>query len=356
MRRLVQQEIESAGSDSFLDIVSNIVGILIILVMVVSVRVKNAPQVAIANQESEKQEQKKQTDEELASSQAKNESIQKELKQWASDNRSIQHYVEQMGQQINKMKLAIAMQDQQRETLSLMVAVIEKKLSSHREQLNEDQQRELALKNNMADARKKLGNIKRRKTFLDAIEAETVQIENFPTPLSKPVFNNEVHFRLSAGRIVKIPLAELIEITKIAAQKQVQQLNRVPEITQTVGPVGGFSLRYTIGRVALSDSLRADTGRRFAVGFKRWEVVPIGSGLGETMAEAFAPESQFRLTLSTLNPKAATITVWTYPDSFNEFRQLKKNLYLAGFSVAGRPLPQDAPIAGSPRGTKSAAQ
>ena len=43
MSRARHNESESAGGDSFLDIVSNIVGILIILVMVAGARVKNHP-------------------------------------------------------------------------------------------------------------------------------------------------------------------------------------------------------------------------------------------------------------------------------------------------------------------------
>ena len=43
MSRTRNHESESAGGDSFLDIVSNIVGILIILVMVAGARVKNYP-------------------------------------------------------------------------------------------------------------------------------------------------------------------------------------------------------------------------------------------------------------------------------------------------------------------------
>jgi hypothetical protein len=39
MRRYRSAEVESAGQDSFLDVVTNIVGILIILVMVIGGRV-----------------------------------------------------------------------------------------------------------------------------------------------------------------------------------------------------------------------------------------------------------------------------------------------------------------------------
>jgi hypothetical protein len=38
------------------------------------------------------------------------------------------------------------------------------------------------------------------------------------------------------------------------------------------------------------------------------------------------------------------------------YRTLREQLYQRGYSVAGRPLPEGQPIAGSPFGSKSAAQ
>jgi hypothetical protein len=78
--------------------------------------------------------------------------------------------------------------------------------------------------------------------------------------------------------------------------------------------------------------------------------------MGETIDEAMDPQSNLRAVLARHKSRDTTITLWTYPDSFGEFRRLKKELYLLGFPIAGRPLPADAPIGGSPRGSKSAAQ
>ena len=38
------------------------------------------------------------------------------------------------------------------------------------------------------------------------------------------------------------------------------------------------------------------------------------------------------------------------------FREMRKQMHERGYSVAGRPLAQGQPIAGSPHGSKSAAQ
>ena len=57
-----------------------------------------------------------------------------------------------------------------------------------------------------------------------------------------------------------------------------------------------------------------------------------------------------------MEPSRTTITIWVYPNSFEQFRQLKAELFKLGYLTAGRPLPEDFPIGGSPDGTRSAAE
>ena len=74
------------------------------------------------------------------------------------------------------------------------------------------------------------------------------------------------------------------------------------------------------------------------------------------MREALKEGSQFRQVLATLRPKQTVVTVWTYPDSFGDFRVLKSWLFDRGYASAARPLPFDQPISGSPEGSRSSAQ
>jgi hypothetical protein len=48
--------------------------------------------------------------------------------------------------------------------------------------------------------------------------------------------------------------------------------------------------------------------------------------------------------------------VKVYPDGFEAFRQIRKELYRLGYTVAARPLSAGTSISGSPDGSKSAAQ
>jgi hypothetical protein len=82
----------------------------------------------------------------------------------------------------------------------------------------------------------------------------------------------------------------------------------------------------------------------------------VSSQLGEPIDAALKPGSNFRRSLEMLSPRTYTITVWSYPDSFGEFRKLQQDLYALGYSVAARPLPEGAPIGASPHGTKSSAE
>jgi hypothetical protein len=130
------------------------------------------------------------------------------------------------------------------------------------------------------------------------------------------------------------------------------------EMTDTVGPVGGFRLRYRLERVDTPTHIQLETGHTGSlVRLVRWELIPVASDLGESLDTALADGSRFRAALPPVGRSAPpTVTIWTYPDSFAELRALKERLHATGYLVAVRPLPQGVPIGGSPQGTHSAAQ
>ena len=95
---------------------------------------------------------------------------------------------------------------------------------------------------------------------------------------------------------------------------------------------------------------------RFTVQLKRWTLLPESEEVGETLERALAEGSAFRRAVAEARARGSAITMWTYPDSFDLLRKLKKELYPAGIAVAARPLPEGILISGSPSGTKSAAE
>ena len=338
MRRPAQENRTDPGHDSFLDIVANIVGILIILVMVTGLRVRNATVEAAS------------ADETLRAEAAALE------KEQASANSMRRDVLDAAGkvQQLARERL---LRQQERDRLATLVAAWEHKIEAHRCQLDGDARRTFDLQVRLSDARAELESLRQEHAVAQAADAPPIRIESLPTPLSKPVDGREAHFQLRGGHVVFIPLEELLEEFKEDARAKARTLLEQPELTDVVGPVGGFRLRYTLVRRQITDETAIAAGRAGTYAtLSRWTLIPMSGQLGEPLDVALGPSSRFRSALGQFNPARATITLWTYPDSFAEFRELKEELYRLGFSTAARPLPHDAPIGGSPEGTKSAAE
>ena len=193
------------------------------------------------------------------------------------------------------------------------------------------------------------------KLAIDQKKPEVLQ--HVATPIAKTVFVREEHFRLKAGRLLYVPLNEMTAQLRSEAPKKAWKLERATKITETIGPNQGFQMRYTLSRNRVP--FQTDSGIRAVremVELDRFVMVPVGNAPGETVEQAMEPTSAFRSRLSGWNPRETIVTVWTYPDSFGEFRELKAKLYDVGFLTAARPLPANQLISGSPDGTRSAAQ
>ena len=336
MRRSRAQPMEMAGQDSFLDIVANIVGILIILVMVVGVRAGSAPveapPAAIASQP-------------------------RELTGLASENSSLEYDVHRLHQQSSRVKQEIARRSHERDQLATYVAAVREELDKRRAALDGESRQQYDLRREFDQARSELDRIRREAQAARAVQPETVMIQSLPTPLSKTVHGKEAHFQLRAGHLAFIPLEPLLEEFRATARHKVWKLKDRAQMTETVGPIGGFRLRYELGRFDVPFEAQVETGRGGSVvELVEWELLPVSAQLGEPVETALAPRSQFRTVLDTLDPRATTITIWTYPDSFAEFRRLKAELHALGYPTASRPLPEGQSIGGSPEGTRSAAQ
>ncbi len=87
-----------------------------------------------------------------------------------------------------------------------------------------------------------------------------------------------------------------------------------------VGPRNGFEFRYTMDVV--TDRGRGIVGLRA----KEFQLVPVGVQLGETIEQALSRKSEFRNALAAHSPRDTTVTLWTYPDSFEAYRQMKEEL------------------------------
>jgi len=341
MRRPRGQEIDQAGSDSFLDVVANMVGIMIILVMIVSVRAKNSPP-----------ESKEQAPPAAAIS-----SPEKVLKPLALESTALQADVHRLSEQSQQLQIDLAGRTAQRDQLALAAAAMEEEIQNQRAKLDQTSQGDFDIRSKFAIARQELEKLQQQRDALQLAPPQQIKVQSLPTPISKTVHGQELHFQVRGGRVTSIPLDDLLETFQNTARHKVWKLDEQAVMTDTIGPIGGFRMRYELGRFDIPAAEVQRTGRGGTViRLVKWELLPVSLDLGETADEALKPNSEFLKSFERKDPSRVTITLWTYPDSFDTFRRLKAHLHSGGFAAAGRPLPEDQPIGGSPDGSRSAAQ
>jgi multidrug efflux pump subunit AcrA (membrane-fusion protein) len=332
MRRPPTDHTADIGSDSFLDVVTNIVGILIILVMVVGMRAKNAP--------LESAESANETD--IAAA-AETESL-------FAEGAAVEADIHRLHRQALGLEQELALQDAGRNQLAVIITMAEKELDERKAQLDDRQRQQFEQQAQLATARSDLAEIERQ-AELAAVDARpAVEVKAFPTPISKTVYGKEVHFQLSDGHVAYIPIEELFELARDETRAHMTRVTDLDNRVLTVGPKQGFEMHFTIDVIVNSRQ------GQMAVRSKEWQVVPVQARLGEAADEALGAGSNFRRVLAQYSPKDTTVTIWTYPDSFGEYRTLNEALHRLGYAAAGRPLPEGFPIGGSPHGSKSAAQ
>lgn len=175
------------------------------------------------------------------------------------------------------------------------------------------------------------------------------------TPISRVVEGKEIHFHVKQNRVAYVPLLELVERMKPQLKRQREWLLKYREHNGQVGPYRGFVLDYVVVRQRLSGLETARNGGMARVLPLLLKFEPHEELVRESLAEALRPGSVFIRELQMADVNTA-ITFWVYPDSYGLYRQLKEFAHAEGFTVAARPLEEGDVIQASPWGSKSAGQ
>ncbi len=340
MSRRNRREEASGDHDSFLDIVANIVGILIILVVLVGVRAKHAP-VAASISDPTLQAVKTEVRDDLATEQR------------------IHGDILELNRRGQKLAEEAILHDRRRNELAMRVSLAQRYIESRRDRLDDDARTDYDLRRRLAEQQAKLGATIRKSILAqeEKSDVKPIDLEHHPTPISHTVHGKEIHIQLRDSRVVIVPFDKLIDQFKGEFERKAYRLQHQRVLTDKLGPIDGFRLRYTIERIDVTPELYQQTGHTGSIiRLRRVEFLPSNNRLGETVEEALAEGSDFRRVLARHRPGRTTVTLWTYPDGFDDFQKIKKLLYQLGFSTAARPLPFDMPISASPEGSRSAAQ
>ena len=351
-RRARENEDLEGGQDSFLDVTSNLVGVLIILIMIAGVRVRRATTaleasavaVAIA-EDSEYDAEERARRAFYAETVAKVEALSEQVR---ATQESTREFDERAAMVQNQADAA----EREYQALFEARAAVDAILENESQKKSETEKRVFDLKSEILAKEQKRDAMRREKEALEASRPNAIALQNVPTPLAKRVDDCvEGHFRLKGGKISHVPVSALEERLKLFVKNYRGDLT--PRIMEDrIGPYEDYYFQY---RLKL-DSHRTAEGVGYSLEFLYGEFQPTRDDLGETVDDALAnPKSVFRERLLRYSRDESVITLHVYPDSYACLNDLKKALFSLGYQIAMRPTPADAPIAMSPDGTPSAA-
>lgn len=379
IRRRSGKAAAGGGEDSFLDIVSNMVGILIILVMIAGTRVggvlpergeASVPPPAPKLPESVKKDSPlPKTPEKLPSAAKKETKLFEPERQIAEnvDSREWNRYIkaaeafEKRRADAAALKNQVDLQNEQmlavrREVsgaqgeynglfgdISRLEAVIER---SMREKSDEEAET-IRLHAELERLAEEQARLLRERDALAEVRPKATLLENIPTPLTKKVEGKEAVFALRGGRISHVPIGECSERVRGAFRSLRDFKNE--QIDETIGPIDGYRFHF-LGSL---HKIHSDEGLQMMVMFDFGEFLPETESLGEPLADALRPDSAFQHRLALYLKESSTITLAVWPDSFGELRTLKMNLLQNGYTIALRPMPAGANVTISPNGTES---
>jgi len=342
-RRPLKNEAIHFSFDSFLDLVTNVVGIIIRLILVtwVGARSYHAGMQWIDGEAASHAQQKpapKASDDPLAT---RLEASKRDLDD--AKTRLLEQ-LKELDEVEDKTKLAneqLIILAGRRDELEKERKSLESKGSLRGVQLK---QASLSSDEVRQRSKKLLEEIKR----LEAMPSNKQQLK-YHAPVSRVVQSEELNFECKNGRVTYIDMPAFMAEIKAAAEDVKAALQNRLSVERTTSTIGPYRLRYVYER---SNGMVANG----TFGLSSWEVVPIAAERGETLQQALAAKSDFRQLTDALDPRLTVVTFWVYPDSFELFRRLRDQLYERGLDIAGRPLPPGSPIAASRNGTASRGQ
>ncbi|HEX3997416.1 MAG TPA: hypothetical protein VHX65_02585 [Pirellulales bacterium] len=361
MRRQPPEPIEAGGQDSFVDVVTNLVGILIVLVLIVGVRVKPAWRLSQSAEArlGSADSAAKLADDAKSAAEVKAAAAKATAAKAAKDDLaklqaiadSVEHDVRQVGVQIAVVDRELAARALERQQVATLIAAAEHEIGARRSKLDGAAQKEVDLKHVAdqleSDVQISQAELQRAR----AAPPPVAELRHYMTPISRTVFGQEVHFRLSEHRIAYLPMDELLERAKSELRGAGgSSPSDITDQVHVVGPYGGFNMEFTMAMEPGPDR------GEYRLSLQQANFLPTPGQVGETTDDALRPDSEFRRRINALDHQLTTITIWVYPESFPDFRRINDDLYRLGFAVAARPMPVGIPVGVSNHGSHSSAQ
>jgi hypothetical protein len=322
------------GQDSFIDVVCNMVGILIVLVMIVGVRASGSGGDAEAPAQ----------DSPAARVSVLNASADElhALRDAHAEAVKIEKHIHDAAQRVVDLSLQESLVDARRQQLTLVKATVEKEIAERRAKLSSEGQRQFDVQRAIAESEIKLHRLLQDQIAAANQSATVEKVECVPTPIAKEATGEAVYVQLRHKRLAVIPVEELLaEVRRRGPDYLRQTLAHRNFAHELFGPIGGFRMRFYVAREE-QDGPPPGTPRAFNAATSTeplmgWKFLPESERVGEPVEQALLPDSQFMRALRAPGSATPTVYAWVYGDSFSELRTLKRALWKSGTPLAVNP-------------------
>lgn len=384
-RRSQKAELEF-GSDSFLDVICNIVGILIILIVIVAVKVERQPIAqaealanaapvapAIPDRESEYAQlqsdldamkvQHRQVATRLQELSDRKAALNQELTIVQEQTGALQNQLAERAADSGRNRVVLSEAEQEAEKLSAdvnrLLNVLAGKEKALKDAITVIEQEESAASEAETQLRRTIVETTRLQEILDDVAVPTdsrPRLVHRIMPVSRKMESEEVMFRMIEGQISEVPINELMKLAVDRVRKRISMLQRFRRLEDVVGPVGGYKMTFAIELNAFNSLEYLQYGGDGSKFNSFTQVIlPDATLVAESAADAVKPGSAFRQKLEAMAADSA-VTIVVYEDSFKEFAALREVAHGLQIRVAARPLPVGTDITISASGSASRAQ
>lgn len=340
--------------DSFLDVVANVVGIIIRLILVAWVGARSYSSVVAIHRPATKSAPA------AVAAADPQDPVQEEMARHRHELAELQERMLARLRELDEVRGDAARLEKQRTALTAE----ESDLGKEQAEIEKGSQGKNQVVKTVTLTLEELKR-RREKLLADFRELERAapprKVLHYRTPVSRPVQADEFFFECKGGRVTFLDIASLVTEVRQDLEQKGKALRETWQIEEVSPPVGAFRLRYVVERErGLSDGIipgaSPDVRSTYRYGVSGWTAEPVSPVRGETLTQALASGSDFRQITDRIDPQLGVVTFWVYPDSFVLYRQLRDHLYERDLVVAGRPLPEGIPISSSRRGTVSRGQ
>lgn len=337
-RRRKVREIEFA-LDSFLDVVANVVGIIIRLILVAWVGARSYKAIVPSPPPPPL------TQEEIAELPDPRDPLAAELERQRRELAEAQARLLEQLKQWRKLHQDSTLTAEELARLTSQAQEIESQRKNIEDKTRQDARSARAAALSLEEIRERS---KRVVAEIEALRkaATRKQVLRYRTPVSHPLQSEELLFECRRGRVALVDIGGFLEEVENALSERggdaLRDTGRFSGVTEAIGP---FRLRYTLELDSIASKTECS-----------WEVEPVALVRGETLEKALSPGSDFRRVIDSIEPASTAVTLCVYPDSFRLYRKLRDYMHERDIVVAGRPLPESANIAASRHGTASRGQ